>query len=92
MENVLIKVKEHESLGKLEYYLNTTFHEEFPGVEMYGITIINNDEKACVENMDFERKRIIEFINCLADTYTTPIILQDLCENYVEMLTDRSQR
>ena len=93
MEDILIRRICHISLGIIEYYLITSFSDEFPGVEMYGVGIksIGEDESFyCVENVDIDKDRMSEFINCLADGTVTKETLKDLCENYVEMLTDRS--
>ena len=93
MEGVLIRTIHHVSLGIIEYYLITNFSDEFPGVEMFGVGIkrFGEDESfAYVENVDIDKNRMAEFINCLADGAVTEETLTDLCENYVEMLTDRS--
>ena len=93
MEVVLIRTIHHISLGIIEYYLITNFSDEFPDVEMFGVGIkrLGEDQSfACVENVDIDKDRMVEFINCLADGAVTEETLKDLCENYVDMLTDRS--
>ncbi|MBO5452621.1 MAG: hypothetical protein J6A69_01465 [Clostridia bacterium] len=75
---------------KLEYYLTLTVSSKFPGVEMYGVGVDSEKEGFyCVNEVDYEKERIIDFINCLADGLITQENLRDYCEDYTDMLEFR---
>ena len=83
---------EHKELGTIKYYLIKTFKEDYPGVELFGVGIFEekNDRYTYVEDVDINKERIEKFILCLKDGVVTGTTLKELCEDYVEMLTDRS--
>jgi hypothetical protein len=83
---------EHNKIGVIKYYLVKTFKDDYPGVELYGIGIYEDKsgKYTCVENVDINKERIEKFILCLRDGIVTGTTLKELCEDYVEMLTDRS--
>ena len=80
-------------MGKLEYYLTKSYSDEFPGVTLYGVEIRKYGKLDCikrVDNVDCNEERMVNYINCLADGLVTPDSLFDMCCEYAEMLTDRS--
>lgn len=90
----LIKIRRHNILGKLEYYLTKSYSDEFPEVTLYGVEIRKygeQDRSRRVDDVDCNEERMLKFINCLADGLVTPDSLFDMCYEYIEMLTDRSE-
>ena len=72
------------------YYLTETTLAYMADAVVYGVGIRRSEESiVLVDNVDFQKERLIEFIMELAKGLVLPENLKEICDDYVDMLEFR---